>query len=148
MYSLDEIEDDLEDAIRAAFEPAYTVVEQAVPNTKTVLRDSKGKVLSYLSFQFGDLSEGSTHSMVGAEGDDYRIPVYIQAISGDAKKARRIARKAIRTLLGLSFPWSGEIRKRPGGGMWSVVQSDGATEAYMFPASFSILVQYNYDETP
>lgn len=143
MLSIEETQDAILATLTAEF--VQPIVEQAVPNTQTVKRDKAGKIQPYVAVQFGDLQEGNVHSAAGPEGDDYRIPIYIQAIAGSAKVARQLANKTIRTLLARDFPWSGSIRKRPGGGMWPIVQSDGATEAYMFPASFSLLVQYHYE---
>lgn len=142
MYSIEDIQDGIANVIKSGF-TGVKVVEQAVPNINTIKRDAAGKVVPYIAYQFGDLQEGTSHSMVGPEGDDYRIPVYVQCVSGDAREARRFANKIVTLLLGATFPWAGQVRKRPGGGMWSLVTSDPATEAYQFPASFSITAQYH-----
>lgn len=144
MYSIEDIQDAILDLLTAEMAP-WKVVEQAVPNTKTVKRDEKGQIVPYVAIQFGDLAEGSTHNMATPLGDDYRIPFYVQAVAPVPDRARKIANKVIRVVLAKDFPWSGSVRKRPGGGMWPIVSSDGATEAYQFPASFSVPVQYHYE---
>jgi hypothetical protein len=116
--------------------------EQAIPNSQTVLRNSVGEIDPYIAIQFGDLQQGSTTSFAGPIGDDYILPVYIQAIAPSARIARRIGNRIRRAMLGQSFPWTGSVRKRPGGGMFPIVTSNGATEAYQSPASFGILIQY------
>lgn len=141
MLSIDEVQDSILDAIKDAFS-GIVVEEQAIPDSHTVPRDTSG-VKPYIALQFGDLQEGRTKSMAGPRGDDYYLPVYVQAVASKPRIARKMANKVVDTLLGASFEWSGSIRKRPGGGMWPIVTSDGATEAYQFPASFSVLVQYH-----
>lgn len=143
MLSLEEIQEDILAAMDAAF--VQDVVEQAIPNTQTVLRNELGKITPYLALQFGDIREGSTHNMATPWGDDYVLPIYVQSVAGDPKTARRLANKAIRVLLAQDYPWSGSVRKRPGGGMWPIVQTDGSTEAYMMPASFAVTVQMHYE---
>lgn len=148
MYSIEDIQENIIETLESAF--VQPVVEQAVPDSHTVLRNDKGQIEPYLAIQFGDLQAGRTRSMAGPHGDDYGIPIYVQTVASTPKVARRLANKVVRVLLGTSYEWSGSIRKRPGGGMWPIVTSDGATEAYQFPASFTVLAQYHYepDETP
>ena len=143
MLSIEETQDAILATLTAEF--VQPIVEQAVPNVQTVKRDKTGKIQPYVAIQFGDMSESGAHSMAGPEGDDYSIPIYVQVIAGVPRDARKLANKVIRVLLGQHYPWSGCIRKRPGGGMWPIVQSDGATEAYLFPASFRVAVQYMYE---
>lgn len=118
------------------------VVEQAVPDVASVKRNAAGKITPYIAVQFGDIQEGRGHNFAGPRHDDYQLPVYIQVIAADAKDARKGYNRVIDKMLGATFPWTGNIRKRPGGGMWAMTSSNGATEAYMFPASFTLLVQY------
>lgn len=143
MLSLEDTQESILAAVTSSF--AQRVVEQAIPNTQTVLRNDLGRIEPYIAVQFGDLSESSSRGLIGPRGYSYNLPIYTQVIAGDPKTARRLANKLIRVLLGESYPWSGNVRKRPGGGMWPIVQSDGSTEAYMYPASFSVLVQFHYD---
>lgn len=120
-----------------------SVYEQGVPDGDNVRRDAAGKVVPYVAVQFGDISEGATNAMIGPRGDDYTLQVRTQCVAADAKTARRLANKTVNVLLGMSFPWTGNIRKRLGGGMWGITASNSATEAYVFPASFNVTVQYN-----
>lgn len=143
MLSIEETQESVLAALEGAF--IQPVVEQSIPTTETVRRNEKGQIEPYLAIQFGDFQEEGAKSMVGPEGDDYRIPVYIQAVASEPSVARRLANKVGRTLLGSHYEWSGEVRKRPGGGMFPITATDGAAECYMFPASFSVPVQYIYD---
>lgn len=119
------------------------VVEQGIPNSQTVLRDpGTGNILPYVAVQFGDTQQGLTHSMIGPVGDDYVIPVYTQVIAADPRIARRISNRIRLAMIGKSFQWTGSIRKRPGGGMFPLTSSNGATEAYMMPASFGVPLQF------
>jgi hypothetical protein len=119
------------------------VVEQAIPNTKTVLRNTSGDIEVYIAVQFGDGQEGRTHSFNGPRGDDYIIPVYTQVVAPDPAIARRVAAKLRDLMLGASFTHAGQVRKRPGGGMFPIVTSNGATEAYQMPASFGVPIQFD-----
>lgn len=149
-YSIEDVQEAILADLKAAFEPVHNVVEQAIPNTWTVKRqEGTNKIVPYVALQFGDTNESGAKSMIGPEGDDYAIPIYIQTVAGTPSVARRLANKVIRVMLGNDYPWSGHVSKRPGGGMWPIVSSNGATEAYQFPASFSVPVQFHYDpETP
>jgi hypothetical protein len=132
----DEIFAELEDAL------AIPVFEQAIPDANTV-RKVDGKVQPYLAIQFGDLQDrASGRGFTGVRSNDYELPIYVQVVAADPRTARRIASgPVLDTLLGLSLDWTGEVRKRPGGGMFPVVNSNGATEAYLFPASLAVTVQ-------
>lgn len=122
---------------------AQPLVEQAVPDSKTVLRNSTGDVDPYIAYSFGDTQQGRAYSMAGPRWDDYELPIYTQVIAPDAGIARRLGNKLRDVLLGEDFPWTGSIRKRPGGGMFPLVASTGATEAYIMPASFGVLIQFD-----
>lgn len=119
------------------------VEEQAIPDSQTVLRDGKGGILNYVALQFGDLQRKyAGNGFAGVRNDDYELPIYVQAISPQPNIARKIANdQVLSSLLGLSMDWTGEVRKRPGGGMWPIIASNQATEAYMFPVSFAVTIQ-------
>lgn len=121
---------------------AFTVHEQAVPDAKTVLRDKTGRIQPYYAIQLGDLQQGRGRSMIGPRGDDYGMPFYVQCIDSDASGSRMLYNRLLDAVLGATFPWAGNVRKRPGGAMFTMTNSDGATECYTFPASFSLLVQF------
>lgn len=122
---------------------AQPVTEQAIPDSSTVIVDKVSKMINpYVAVQFGDLQQGYTHNMAGPIGDDYYLPVYTQAIGSTPKIARQVANRVRLAMIGMSFNWTGSIRKRPGGGMFPLISSNGATQAYMMPASFSVLIQY------
>lgn len=135
----------IQEGIIALLESSFAqpLVEQAVPDSKTVLRNSAGDVDPYIAYSFGDIQQGRAYSMAGPRWDDYDMPLYIQVVAPDAGIARRLGNKVRDVLLGEGFPWTGSIRKRPGGGMFPLVASTGATEAYIMPASFGVLIQFD-----
>lgn len=135
------IQEDIIALLDSAF--AQPLVEQAVPDSKTLLRNRAGDVDPYIAYSFGDLQQGRAHSMAGPRGDDYEMPIYTQVIAPDPGIARRLGNKLRNVLLGEDVPWSGSIRKRAGGGMFPLVASNGATEAYIVPASFGVLIQFD-----
>ena len=124
---------------------AQPVIEQSIPDSQTVRRNQAGVIEPYVAIQFGDTQQQGNRSMIGPTGDDYVIPVYTQAIAPTPKIARQIANRIRVALLGSSFEWSGSMRKRPGGGMFPITASNGATECYVSPASFGILIQFAAD---
>lgn len=121
---------------------AQPIVEQGVPDIETVLRNPSGQIDPYIAIQFGDLQQGRTYSFVGPRGDDYIMPLYFQCIAPKADIARGLYNKLMDVFLGEDFPWSGNVRKRAGGGMFTMTNSNSATEAYAAPASFGLLVQF------
>lgn len=146
MSSLEQIPEDVLTHLRAAL--AQDVHEQAVPDAFTVRRNSAGGVVPYYAVQFGDPQAQGTRSMGGARGDDYVMPIYTQAVASDASVARRMGFRMTDVLLGTDIPSGAEVRKRAGGAMFPIVSSTGAAEAYMWPASFGLLIQIIDDPTP
>lgn len=138
-FSVDDIQDQILDYLAA--EINHPVVDQAIPDINTVERDTLGRIKPYVAIQFGDLQDDGTRSMIGVRGNDYRMPIYIQAIAPTPKGARSISNKVTNVFLGETFPWAGTVRKRAGGGMWPITNSNFATEAYMQPASFSLVLE-------
>lgn len=141
MSNESDIQDDILEYIDGQF--VQNVVEQAIPDSKTVKRNGVGAIDPYVAVQFGDLQQGVSYSFAGPRGDDYILPVYTQVIAPTPAIARKLSNKVRDVLLGESFPWTGSVRKRPGGAMFPLVASTGATEAYIYPASFGILIQYD-----
>ena len=138
--SVEKIQDqflaDLEDFMNCA------VIEQAIPDVDNVHRNASGMIVPYVAVQFGDLQQGYAFSFSGPQGDDYYLPVYMQVVGPTPKIARQGANRLLMGCLGKSdFEWGGSMRKRPGGNMFPLVTTDGATEAYQFPSSWSLLVQ-------
>lgn len=121
---------------------AQPIVEQGIPDISTVKRNLAGEIDPYIAIQFGDLQQGRATSMVGPRGDDYILPIYVQCIAPEVGIARKLQNKILDVMLGAGFPWSGNVRKRPGGGMFTMTNSNSATEAYTFPASFGLTVQF------
>lgn len=140
MPSIAQTQTELLTLLRAAF--AQPVIEQGIPDIETVQRNTAGDIDPYIAIQFGDLQQGRVTSFVGPRGDDYIMPVYFQCIAPRVDIARGLHNKLLDVLLGAEFPWSGNTRKRPGGGMFTMTNSNSATEAYAMPASFGIPVQF------
>lgn len=135
---------EVQDAVFKAFDDAIPqpLYEQAIPDADTV-RKVNGQIVPYVALQFGDLQEvASGRGFTGVRTNTYDLPVYIQVCGADPGVTRKVASGSVLSaLLGLKFPWTGELRKRPGGGMWPLVNSNGATEAYLFPSSWAVRVQ-------
>lgn len=140
MSTINQTQTEVLDLLRAEF--AQPIVEQGVPDIETVRRNPSGQIDPYIAIQFGDLQQGRAYSFVGPRGDDYIMPMYLQCIAPKIDIARGLHNKVLDVLLGEDFPWSGNVRKRPGGGMFTMTNSNSATEAYTFPASFGLLVQF------
>lgn len=136
---------DVQEVILAHFRdntPWYSA-EQAIPDIHNLRRGSNGSITPYIAIQFGDLQRrGGGDTLVGVRTYDYELPIYVQAVASTPKVAREVAyRNVIDTMLGFKTDYTGEIRKRPGGAMWPITESSGATEAYLFPVSFAVTVQ-------
>lgn len=140
--NLVDVQEDVFEALASALpQPLY---EQAIPDANTV-RKIGGQVVPYVALQFGDLQEvAAGRGFTGVRTNTYDLPIYIQVCAADPSIAREIAsRNVLDAMLGIKFPWTGELRKRPGGGMWPLVNSNGATEAYLVPSSWALRVQLN-----
>lgn len=140
MPSINQTQEEILELLRDEF--AQPIVEQGIPDIQTVKRNTAGDVDPYIAIQFGDLQQGRATSMVGPRGDDYVLPIYVQCIAPEVGIARQLQNKILDVMLGAGFPWSGNVRKRPGGGMFTMTNSNSATEVYTFPASFGLTVQF------
>lgn len=140
MSSIGETQEAILTYLRSAI--PQPIIEQGIPDINTVKRNRPGDIDPYVAIQFGDLQNGVGKSFVGPRGHDYQMPIYTQVIAPEPGIARRIQNKVVDALLGEGFPWSGQIEKRPGGAMFPMTNSNGATEAYTAPSSFGLLVQF------
>lgn len=118
------------------------VVEQSIPDPRTVKRNEYGDIDLYVAIQFGDLQQAGSRSFAGPRADDYILPVYVQAVAPEASLARKLANRVRNAMLGNVYSWSGNVRKRAGGPMYPIVSSNSATEAYVQPISFGVVIQY------
>lgn len=134
------VQEDIFAALDAAM--AQPLYETAIPDSQTAKRDSSGKVIPYIAIQFGDLNDAGNTSFGGVRTSDYEMPVYIQSVGPTPKIARQISNRVKDKMLGLDFEWTGEVRKRAGGGVFNMVASTGATEAYVAASSFTVTMQY------
>ena len=133
-----------QDAIIAVLRAGLNIPvhEQAIPDALTV-KKVNGQVMPYAALQFGDLQEcAGGKTFTGARDYDYELPINIQVIAAEPEVARKLASGAVlSTMLGATFPWTGEVRKRIRGQMYPITSSNGATEAYMFPSSWGVVIQ-------
>lgn len=124
-------------------ELAQPVIEQGIPDIETVERNTVGDIDPYFAVQFGDLQNSTGKSFMGPRGHDYDMPIYVQCIAPDPSTARKLQNKMVDVMLGVSFDWSGDMAKRPGGGMFPMTNSNRATEAYVTASSFGLPVQFD-----
>lgn len=124
------------------------VFEVAVPESETLERDATGAVIDYLAVQFADMqvTDRAATSFVGPRYDDYQQPMYIQAVSGSARTARRLRNKINDVMLGSGHPFSGLVRKGYSSGAHPILGTNQATEAYLFPTSFHLPFQAEIEE--
>lgn len=140
MSTINQTQEEILGLLDAAF--VQPIIEQGIPDIYTVRRNTAGSIEPYIAVQFGDLQQGRATAMAGSRNDDYILPIYFQCIAPSVKIARQLQNKLMDTLLGAEFPWSGSVRKRAGGGMFTMTNSNSATEAYTFPCSFGLTVQF------
>lgn len=137
-FSLEETQEDFIELLDDAM--MQRLVEQAIPDIDTVKRVN-GVIEPYIAYSFGQPREQGAKSFAGPWGDDYVLPIYLQVIAPTAKIARQLGNKLVRTVLGQGFGWTGQIRQMSGGPILPITQSSAATEAYMQPLSFGLLIQ-------
>lgn len=148
-FSLDTIADDIFDYLREDIYTIQPVYDQAIPDIQTIQRDETGRIPNYVTVQIGDIQPWGSTSFIGAQGDDYVLPIRWQVVSPDPGIARKIAHRGVHLFLGASFAWAGQIRKRNSGDMYPLKNSDGSVECYVFPVSFGLVVQLaDIPETP
>jgi len=140
MSTIEQTQEDILELLESEF--VQPIVEQGIPDIYTVLRNNVGQIEPYIAIQFGDLQNSQGKSMIGPRGHDYDMPIYVQCIAPDPKIARQLQNKLVNVLLGISFDWSGNMAKRPGGGMFPMTNSNSATEAYVSASSFGLPVQF------
>lgn len=116
--------------------------EEGVPDAFTV-RKVGGKVVPYAAIQPGmPQRRGGGTGFEGVRFNDYTFPFQIQVIAANPTKARKIAcGELFNAALGYSTSFTGEMEQRPGGQMFSITTSNGATEAYQYATSWGITVQ-------
>lgn len=142
MSNLETIEEQILDYLRTVI-TVRPIIEQGIPDINTVRRNKAGDIEPYYAIQLGDLQNGRAKSFAGPRGDDYIMPIYLQCIAPTIDIARKMRGEIMDVFLGESFPWTGNVRKRPGGGFFPMTNSNNATEAYSAPSSFGILIQFD-----
>lgn len=144
-FSLDDIPDQFLTELRSQM-GAIRLEEQAIPDIDTLIRDQAGRVEYYICVQIGDEQPQGGRSFIGPWGDDYVMPIYIQVVGPEPKNVRKVANKVKRVMLGWTSDYSSEVRKRATGRIFPLSNSDGATEAYVYPVSFGVPLQLHYVE--
>lgn len=119
------------------------VFEQGVPDVDTIRRLPDGSIKPYVAVQFGvPWHKASGRGFAGVRFDDYELPVYVQVVAGDSRVARLIALDTVLdALIGFSMEGASEMVQRTGGSIFVMTQSTEASEAYVFPMSFSFTFQ-------
>ena len=146
--TVEQVQESILDLLESKF--IQPVFEIAVPDADTLQRDPLGQVIDYLAVQFGDIqvSDRGSTSFIGPRYDDYVQPFYVQTISSSAKTSRRLMNKVNDVFLGSEHPFSSLTRKRFGGGVWPIIGSNQATEAYLYSVSFGVSFQAEIEDLP
>lgn len=138
-YSLERSQQTFIDTLESEFaQPSFEV---SIPEPATVKRNPQGKVSPYITYQFGDVSDGFSETFAGATSNDFWLPFYAQAIASDAATARKIGNKLVQVFLGQSHDFGGQVRKRFGGSIFPIANADGTIVAYIFPISLGVKIQ-------
>lgn len=112
-----------------------------IPDGETVIKDNNS-VRPYYAYQFGDLQAAGSENMANPFNDDYILPIYIQAVAASGDIVDRMVADVTFGFIGQDFPpYAGSVRKRPGGMLWPIKSSNGATQAYASAMSFGLLIQ-------
>lgn len=120
-----------------------SVYLQAIPQQSTLKRGANGKIVPYVTVQFGSPREIVTsRPLTGVRSSDQEVMIYVQAVAADPEIAAELAYdKVLSALLGFQSEGTGELRNRPGGAVWGIEGSNSATEAYISPTSYGLTVQ-------
>lgn len=143
MFTLEQIQTDILAALNDLV--PWTVEEGSIPNIDEIPKVG-GLVVPYVVVQFGDIAPNGRRAMSGAFDDDYRLPMYLTVIGPTMESARKIYNGIILKFLGKTFDWAGQIRKTAGGGSYGGKSSTNGTEAYAFPATFTLAIQLSETE--
>lgn len=146
-YSLSQIKDDIDDFLRTEIFPGQTVYAQSMGDD-TILEPigTSSRFKPYVARQFGDIQQWGATSFAGAIGDDYVLPLYLKVVvNNDGSSAgiptgEKLSDMATMKMLGASFEWTGEIRKRLSG-VQTPIEKGGSVMAIAFPLSFGLLIQ-------
>lgn len=116
--------------------------EEGVPDAYTV-RKVDGKIEPYAAIQPGMPQTRATgRGFSGVRNNDYTFPFQIQIVAADPTQARKIAcGPLLDAALGFSDDWMGEMDQRPGGQLYGITTSNGATECYQYATNWGITIQ-------
>lgn len=120
------------------------VKEQAIEDNQTV-KKVNGEVVPYIALQFGTLNPKSRgKTFVGVRTFDYDVSIQVQVIAANPTLARKIMFDNVyNALVGFKLPWTGEIEPDRVGGVFPIVTSNAATEAYQYASGFRMTLQMN-----
>lgn len=118
------------------------VYEQGITDAQTV-RKTNGKIVPYVAIQFGSLSPRERgRGFTGVRTFDHDLSMQVQVVAADPTIARKIMYENVYdAMVGLSLPWTGEVYPGRIGGVFPIVTSNGATEAYQYASGFVVTLQ-------
>lgn len=142
MLNIVQVQDGILNHLRA--QVPQRVVEQAVEDNQTVQKVN-GKVVPYVAIQFGSLSPRQRgRTFAGVRTFDHDLSIQVQVIAATQTIARKIMYDNVyNAIVGLSLPWTGEVYPDRIGGVFPIVTSNGATEAYQYASGFRVTLQLN-----
>lgn len=138
-FNLPETQEALETHFKGSFIQPFH--ETAIPTPETVRRNEAGQIDPYITFQYGDVTDGYSETFGGVETGDFYLPIYFQVVSPEAGISRKLYNKLLETMLGFRTPHGGQVRKGVGGASLPMANDDGTILAYVNPASFKVKVQ-------
>lgn len=109
--------------------------EDGIPTFEN-LHLSGGHLVPYITVSYGDIIQGIDKSMAGARGHAHDFPVRMFAVAPTAKIARQIRVKLTDVFTGFSPDHCGQMQKRGGGGMFTMVDGSDVIVAYVAPVMF------------
>lgn len=118
------------------------VYEQGIPDADTV-KKIDGTVVPYVAIQFGSLAPRARgRTFVGVRTFDYDLAIQVQVVAAVPEIARTIMYGNVYdAMVGLKFPWIGQIEPDRIGGLFPIATSNGATEAYQVASGFRVTLQ-------
>lgn len=140
MLNIVQVQDGILSHLRS--EIPQEVYEQGVTDAQTV-RKTNGKIVPYVAIQFGSLSPRERgRGFTGVRTFDHDLSMQVQVVAADPTIARKIMYENVYdAMVGLSLPWTGEVYPDRIGGVFPIVTSNGATEAYQYASGFVVTLQ-------
>lgn len=140
MLNIVQVQDGILNHLRAQVTPQ--VHEQGVTDAQTV-KKVNGVLVPYIAIQFGSLSPRQRgRGFTGVRTFDHDLSMQVQVVASNPTIARKIMFEDVYdAMVGLSLPWTGEVYPDRIGGVFPIVTSNGATEAYQYASGFVVTLQ-------